>query len=72
MSSPDARPYSYWAHQWQGLLHDWKRARKAVEAHASTFRPVPDSAQLEALRRQEDEAWQAMQRFLDDEAAGRH
>jgi uncharacterized protein (DUF2461 family) len=72
VSSPDARPFTYWNRQWQPLVLAWKAARKAVEEHASTFRPMPDPMRLQILLRQEDEAWQAMQRFLEDEAAGRH
>jgi hypothetical protein len=72
VSSPDARPFTYWDRQWQLLLQSWKAARKAVEDDTSAFRPVADPARLQILQRQEDEARHAMQCFLDDEAAGRH
>jgi hypothetical protein len=72
VASPEARPFTYWNRQWQLLLQAWKAARKAVEDHASAFRPMPDPARLQTLKREEDAAWEAMQHFLEDEAAGRH
>lgn len=72
LSSPDARPFSYYDKQWQPLLATWRAARRNYEEAVSSFRPIPDSEQLKHLKHIENDAWLAMQAFLQDEANGKH
>ncbi len=72
ISSPDARPFSYWDKQWQPLLQAWLTARREVEHLSGSFRPLPDAPKLAQAIRSEQEAHDAMKRFLDEEEAGEH
>nr|CDQ33425.1 hypothetical protein BN993_02867 [Virgibacillus halodenitrificans] len=72
VSSPDSRPFTYWDRQWQPLLQAWLEARKKVERVSSTFRPLPDRAELERALVAERSAYEAMQRFWESEASGQH
>lgn len=72
VSSPDARPFTYWDRQWQPLLKGWLAARRKTEEAQAGFRPAPDPERVRALQAAEAEAYAAMQAFLADEAASRH
>lgn len=72
VSSPDVHPFSYWDCQWQPLLRTWLEARRKVEEICSSFRPVPDQGALANAQELEREAFEAMQRFWEQEQAGQH
>lgn len=67
VSSPDIRPFMYWDRQWQPLLQAWLNARREVERLSSTFRPLPDPAQIDLAFELEAAAYQAMQGFWREE-----
>lgn len=70
--SPDSRPFTYWDRQWQPLLQAWCAARREVERALSSFRPAPSPVDVERLRKAEQQAFNALQRFWEDERAGKH
>lgn len=72
VSSPDSRPFTFWDRQWQPLLQTWLAARRETEQALSSFRPTPDLAVVAALKHKEEQASEAMQRFLEDEMSGKH
>lgn len=72
VSSPDARPFTYWDRQWQPLLKAWLAARRAYEDAAKAFRPLPAPEVLAQLRAAEESAYAAMEAFKQDEREGRH
>ncbi|WFM72509.1 hypothetical protein [Halomonas sp. CKK8] len=72
VSSPDSRPFTYWDRQWQPLLKAWLSARREVEQIASSFRPLPNYAELTRAIDAEREAYQAMQEFWEKEKEGKH
>lgn len=72
VSSPDSRPFTYWDRQWKPLVQAWIAVRREVEMAASVFRPVPDLDDLARLRDAERNAYEAMQRFWEQEQAGEH
>ncbi|RTL32638.1 MAG: hypothetical protein EKK47_04535 [Burkholderiales bacterium] len=72
VASPDSRPFSFWSQQWQPLLQAWIAARRETEQTLSSFRPTPDPVSVVSLKDNEQRAFEAMQRFLDDENSGKH
>lgn len=72
VASPDSRPFTFWDRQWQPLLQAWKAARRETEQALSGFRPAPDLADVARLKDNELRAFDAMQRFLDEEGSGKH
>jgi hypothetical protein len=72
VSSPDARPFTYWDRQWQPLLKTWIAARRLVEEASGSFRPLPDPERLQQLQAAETAAHAAIQAFIEAERAGRH
>jgi hypothetical protein len=72
VSSPDARPFTYWDRQWQPLLQAWLSTRREAERIASTFRPLPDMEELARALSAEQDAYRAMQSFWRQEADGEH
>lgn len=72
MSSPDSRPFSYWNRQWQPLFQEWISARRTLEAQLVEFRPPPTSDKVARLQRLENEAFDAMQAFIQAEIDGHH
>lgn len=72
VSSQDSRPFAHWDRQWQPLLQAWLTARREVEQVSSSFRPVPESADLTRVQGAERSALEAMQRFWEEERTGGH
>jgi hypothetical protein len=72
VASPDSRPFTFWDRQWQPLLQVRKAARRETEQALSSFRPAPDPADVARLKDIELRAFEAMQRFLDEEGSGKH
>ncbi len=72
VSSPDSRPFAHWDRQWQPLLQAWLVARREVERVSSSFRPAPETADLTQAQEAERRAFEAMQRFREEERAGGH
>lgn len=72
VSSPDARPFTYWERRWQPLLQTWLAARRDVERALSSFRPAPTPADVARIRKVEQQAFDAIQLFLEDERSGKH
>lgn len=72
VASPDSRPFTFWDRQWQPLLQAWKAARRETEQALSSFRPASDPADVARLKDKELRALEDMQRFLDEENAGKH
>jgi hypothetical protein len=72
VSSPDSRPFAHWDRQWQPLLQAWLTARREVEQVSSSFRPVPETADLTRVQQAERIAFEAMQRFWEEERAAGH
>ena len=72
VASAETRPFKYWDRQWQLLRAAWLDARRAYEAEALTFRPLPDDNDLAALKTDEDLAWAAVEAFLVEEKQGLH
>lgn len=72
IESPDSRPFGYWDRQWQPLLKTWLTARREVEAALAGFRPAPESADMARVLDAERKAFEAMQRFWEQERAGEH
>lgn len=72
VSSPDCRPFTYWDRQWQPLLQPWLAARRDVERALSIFRPAPSPVDVERLKKIEQQAFDALQGFWEDERAGKH
>lgn len=72
VSSPDSRPFGHWDRKWQPLLQAWLTARREVEQVSSSFRPVPEPHALTRMQGVERKAFEAMQRFWEEEKSGRH
>lgn len=64
---PDSRPFAHWDRRWQPLLQAWLAARREVETASSGFRPVPEPADLARVQEAERRAFEAMQRFWEQE-----
>jgi hypothetical protein len=72
ISSPDSQPFADWNRQWQILHLAWLAARQEVEKVSSSFRPVPEQKTLADAREVERIAFEAMQRFWEEEETGNH
>lgn len=72
IASAESRPLKFWDREWQRLQAAWLKARRDFEAEAAQFRPIPNTATLAMLRGKEEEAWAAVQAFVEDERLDRH
>jgi hypothetical protein len=72
VSSPDSRPFGHWDRQWQPLLQAWLAARRDVERISASFRPAPEPHALTRMQDAERKAFEAMQRFWEEEQSGQH
>ncbi|NYT23649.1 hypothetical protein H0A73_08550 [Alcaligenaceae bacterium] len=70
--SADSRPFGHWDRQWQPLLQAWLVARRDVEQISSSFRPVPEPHALTRMQEVERNAFEAIQRFWEEEKSGQH
>lgn len=72
ISSPDARPFTYWNKKWQPLYQSWLHARRELELAYSSFRPLPNPLTINIARQAEKEALAKLEDFLAQEKSGAH